>query len=65
MQVHCGNMWFVVAKQERKQNQSKQVSLPVALRHRSNLRIRTGNLADTLQTSTKFTVFTDFSPVPD
>ena len=58
-------MWYVVARHERKQNQSKQVLLPVALRHRSNLHILTANLTDTLQILAKITVVTDFSPVPD
>ena len=65
MQVHCGHMWYVVAKQERQQNQRKQVSLLVALRHHSNLNMITASLTDNLQTSAKTTVFTDFSPVPD
>ena len=64
MQVHYGHI-YVVAKQERIQNQNRQVSLPVALRHRSSLHILTASLTDTLQTSAKITMFTDFSPVPD
>ena len=64
MPIHCGHMWYVVARQERKHNQSKQVLLPVALRHRSNLHILTTNLADTLHKSAKITVFTDFFAGP-
>ena len=52
-------------KKGHKINLYKQVPLPVALRHRSNLHILTTNLTDTLQTSAKITVFTDFSQVPE